>query len=214
MFTKTLLMLAGLSLLIAGCAIGRSGWVGAAGCQSLLSDTSSTAWTHCDFTRESFEETDFTEARFITGSNFFRADLQGANLSRVMLYQNEFFYVDLREADLHEANLYLSKLDNALLNNSNLEGVFFWQTDLSSADLSGASLTKAYFKFADATNANFTGANLTDALLYYTDISGANFTDADLTGASMQSAVQKGLTNPTTFCRTTMPDGSINNEGC
>ncbi|MHC8497445.1 MAG: pentapeptide repeat-containing protein [Actinomycetes bacterium] len=40
------------------------------------------------------------------------------------------------------------------------------------------------------TDANLTGANLTNANLYY----------ADLTG--------------TVFCRTTMPDGSINNSGC
>ena len=43
-------------------------------------------------------------------------------------------------------------------------------------------------------------ANLTDA-----DLRGANLTDANLSGAALDGAI---------YCKTTMPNGSINNTNC
>ncbi|MBI4318852.1 MAG: pentapeptide repeat-containing protein [Chloroflexi bacterium] len=70
------------------------------------------------------------------------------------------------------------------------------------ADLRSAVLSSANLPFAILTRANLREANL----------SGANLTGADLTGADLTGANLSG----TQFCRTTMPDSSINTtpDGC
>jgi uncharacterized protein YjbI with pentapeptide repeats len=68
---------------------------------------------------------------------------------------------------------------------------------------------------------NCTGCNLSRANLNGADLRGATFTKANLSGACLIDADFTGATfaNTTnlygaTFCRTIMPDGSINNSGC
>ncbi len=71
--------------------------------------------------------------------------------------------------------------------------------DLSGANFSHASL-EAFFK-----GTNLTGANLTDA-----DLSGSAFLEVDLQGADTEG-VDWGSA---IFCRTEMPNGTLNNSGC
>ncbi len=68
-------------------------------------------------------------------------------------------------------------------------------------DCTRCNLSRANLRGADLTGVNFTRANL----------SGACLIDADFTGATF--ANNTNLYNAV-FCRTTMPDGSVNNSGC
>src|SRR5438874_414278 len=75
-----------------------------------------------------------------------------------------------------------------------------YKTTLSGMDFSGADLTKAVLARSDLRKADLSGAKLADADLYL----------ADLTGASLDGA----KTDTARFCRTTMPDGTVNNKSC
>jgi hypothetical protein len=103
------------------------------------------------------------------------------------------------------ANLVGASLASAELNNSNLQRVDLAGSDLSSADLRSANLTGAFI-----TNANLRSA----------DLSKSNLTDVKLTGSDLTDAYLRGATaNPAIFdntirCRTTKPDGSIDNTSC
>lgn len=68
-------------------------------------------------------------------------------------------------------------------------------------DCTGCNLSRANLRGADLTGVNFTRANLSYACLI----------DADFTGAAFANNTNLFYA---TFCRTTMPDGSINNSGC
>jgi hypothetical protein len=68
-------------------------------------------------------------------------------------------------------------------------------------DCTRCNLSRANLRGADLTGVNFTRANL----------SGACLVDADFTGATFANSTN--LYNAI-FCRTTMPDGSVNNSGC
>ncbi len=72
--------------------------------------------------------------------------------------------------------------------------------DLSNTFLSGANLYKASLTGADLREADLREADLNEA-----DLRGANLYGADLRGANLRGA---------TFCKTTMPDGTINNNDC
>ena len=102
--------------------------------------------------------------------------------------------------DLQNANLYKANLTGA-----NLRDTFLYNAFLYSANLTEANLTEANLYSANLTEANLTGANLTEANLYSANLYKANLTGANLTGANLKG---------TTFCKTTMPDRSINNEDC
>ena len=71
-------------------------------------------------------------------------------------------------------------------------------TDL---DCTRCNLSYANLRGVDATGANFTRANLSYACLV----------DADLTGATIASTTNLSFA---IFCRTTMPNGNVNNSGC
>ena len=68
-------------------------------------------------------------------------------------------------------------------------------------DVRGSNLSHANFRDADAYGADFRGANL----------GGACFVDASLYGARLDASVNRG---GAIFCRTVMPDGSVNDSGC
>ena len=82
--------------------------------------------------------------------------------------------------------------------------------DCSGCDLSKANLTGANLYGADLTGANLTKAILELAILEVADLTKAILTGANLTGASLHYANLTG----TIFCRTRMPDESINDSGC
>ncbi len=82
---------------------------------------------------------------------------------------------------------------------------------LSGADLNGATLHSTNFMRSDLTGARFVGADLTAANFIWADVNQADFTDANLNGALM---VEVKNISGAVFCRTTMPDGSLNNAGC
>jgi hypothetical protein len=71
---------------------------------------------------------------------------------------------------------------------------------LENVNCTGCNLSEAGLKGADASGASFKKANLSKACLVDADLTGANLSNANLLGAI--------------FCRTTMPNGSINNSGC
>lgn len=83
----------------------------------------------------------------------------------------------------------------------NLSKCCYEGQNLAGKHFKGANLGSAVFAGATLTNANFAGANLGKACL----------ADADLTGAKINGSTNVG---GAIFCRTTMPDGSINDSGC
>ncbi|MFN8594060.1 MAG: pentapeptide repeat-containing protein [Thermomicrobiales bacterium] len=83
---------------------------------------------------------------------------------------------------------------------ANLKKCDFGGQTIENLNLSGSNLKGANLANADASGANFAKANLDGACLVEADLSGANLTGANTSGAI--------------FCRTIMPNGSINNSGC
>ena len=86
------------------------------------------------------------------------------------------------------------------LSDANLRGV----------DLTGANLIESVFDGADLRDAKLININMRDGSLYAADLRGADFTGADLTFVDMDDTLLDG----TIFCNTTMPDSTLNNEGC
>ncbi|MFN8594417.1 MAG: pentapeptide repeat-containing protein [Thermomicrobiales bacterium] len=83
---------------------------------------------------------------------------------------------------------------------ANLAKCDFSEATLSGVVCTGCNFKNASLRGATASNANFKGANFDKTCLV-----DANLTGANLTNANLSSAI---------FCRTIMPDGSINNSGC
>ena len=72
-------------------------------------------------------------------------------------------------------------------------------------DLTNANLEAMDLHGADLYYATLTGANLSKADLSQADLSGANLTGVDLREANLRGAI---------LCKTTMPDGVIDNSSC
>ena len=88
---------------------------------------------------------------------------------------------------------------------ADLSGADLCRADLKGADLSGADLSEADLVFANLSGAYPPGTDLRRANLYRADLFFADLRAADLTGTNLNGAH---------LCRTTMPDGSINNRDC
>lgn len=155
----------------------------------------------------------------LSGAKFARAKLHGADLRGVNLKNANLRGVVLRHADLRGAKLKGADFSQAAqrtrvgratptcapnCQGADLSGANLSGANLYAADLSGANLTGANLNAANLSDANLTGANLTNANLN-AYLGWANLTDANLTGADTAGAY---------ICRTTMPDGSVNNIGC
>jgi uncharacterized protein YjbI with pentapeptide repeats len=122
-----------------------------------------------------------------------KANLSGADLSRVSLRQ-----ACLREADLTGANLsqttlsgaYLlrAKLRRANLSGATLHEAFLSRANLSGANLSWASFHRANLSGADLSRADLSGANLREAHLRRASLSGANLSGVDLSRADLREA--------------------------
>jgi uncharacterized protein YjbI with pentapeptide repeats len=140
-------------------------------------------------------------------TNLQNAELQNANLSDADLKDATLAFANLtsanfKNANLKDANLVGANLTDAILINSDLENTNLADADLTDSDLTGANLTDAILTDSKMINDNngIAGANLTEA-----NLTNADLTDADLTNANLEGAI---------FCNTTMPDGTVRNDGC
>ena len=206
-------------VLLIGCANPTPAWVNQGKCKDYFDNPIRTSWMGCDFHQQDLVGVDFSTADFLAHSLFFRAKLGGANLSGVMLYYNDFQLADLSGANLSRVTFLGSHLAEAEFRDADLTDATFWRVDARGADFTGAVLVDAWFRSGtNLVSANFTGADLRDANFSNVFLKGTNFTDADLTGASgvLYQELSEGspFFEPPVFCRTTMPDGVINNEGC
>jgi hypothetical protein len=130
---------------------------------------------------------------------------QGAVLHNMRLQYANFEDADLRGVTFTGANLYRANLTRADLRAANLTA-----TNLNRASLLGAHLSDAKLVGARMIGVDLSGANLSGAALVSAELPGANLTDANLSGANLSGAI---LTDAT-LCRTTMPDGSVDDSGC
>jgi Pentapeptide repeats (8 copies) len=108
--------------------------------------------------------------------------------------------IDLSGANLSVGDLIGGKLSGASLVETDLSEADLSQADLSGAYLCGAKLNGAHFNRTDLREANLLWANLSEA-----NLSEANLFRANLRGADLENAK---------FCKTTMPDGTVNNRDC
>ncbi len=99
-------------------------------------------------------------------------------------------------------------------------GCYYGYTDMSNMDLSKANFSDVQFPYATLTSTNFAGSNLSYAQFGYAYMSNSNLSNANLTGAYMFGANLSGanmtgatLTN-IQYCKTIMPNGTINNSNC
>ena len=155
------------------------------------------------------------------GAELHRADLRGtdlefANLSGADLSAADLDSSNLNEAILHRAVLSRAGLDHARLTNADLPEAVLVHAEARHADLAGANLSAADASFAHLDRANLSGANLRSAdvhaaTLIFANLQAANLFEADLRGANLRYVTFDASTN---FCRTFMPDGSINDNGC
>jgi len=117
------------------------------------------------------------------------ADFQNANLSGAVMAKS-----NLAERPMEKRTLV-----------TNFEDANLRRTDLSGANLHLANFTNAYLR-----EANLTGADLSDAVLLLSNMKGAVLAGANLKGAKMDGA----KLDDAKFCKTVMPDGSLNDSGC
>jgi Pentapeptide repeats (8 copies) len=118
-----------------------------------------------------------------------QADLSGANLSGAKLYGANLGRANLGGADLYGAFLDGAKLGTACLRKANLSRAFLTKANLIDADLAGADLTGAGLAQANLFRTNLTGANLTKAdlplaILFKTDLTGAELAGCHIWGVS------------------------------
>jgi Pentapeptide repeats (8 copies) len=109
---------------------------------------------------------------------------------------------NLAGANLSYANMPGSNLPQVNLTGATLVGANLTQSDLSRGILVGVKAQGVIMARANLRRANLQRADLRNANLRRADLLNADLTDANLQGAS--------------FCRTTMPDGSIRSDptGC
>jgi hypothetical protein len=109
-----------------------------------------------------------------------QAQLKGAHLSRVNLWET-----DLRVANLSNADLRKAQLKGALLARAHLSGADLSEADLSEAHLGWAHLSKANLSEANLIGAHLSRANLSGANLSGADLQDAHLVETDLTGADL-----------------------------
>ena len=212
-----------IALIVSACGPDQPKWAQVGGCDS---SSDQTVHQNCTFSSFSISlqnrdiltgiDFDSVKGRTITvsGSTFMSLDMSGADLSGMWLYANNFFDMNLASADFRESTISLSNLNRSDFTNANFEEVTFRRSIATSVNLTNAKLKGAWLNGTDFSQASFVGADLRDALFSQgTIFGGADFTDADLTGATFKplSLLDE---ETATYCRTTMPDGTINNRDC
>jgi hypothetical protein len=130
----------------------------------------------------------------LQGTGWFKAELEGVNLSGVRLPDSNFEEANLTYADLRNASLVDAKLSGARLRGANLRGAdlsraFLEDADLRGADLSGADLTAAVLMGANVNGkTKLSRANFTEAVLLGLKIDGADLSRADIAKARLEEA--------------------------
>lgn len=119
--------------------------------------------------------------------------------------------IDMSAAPLAKAYLKYVQLSKAVLNGANLTRTDLTGADLTRTKLIEANLIRATLTGADLTGADLSRANLTNANLTNADLREANLFEADLTGANLREVRNR---NAAKFCKTTMPDGTVNDRDC
>ena len=147
---------------------------------------------------------------FIRFQNFNNADLSG-----VIAVDAFFFESTTMEAVFDNADLTKVGTENSTMRGASFVGATFVEgsiksTNLRMANFSGANLTDTVFTGSTLSGATFAGAILINVVFDHTGLSDVDMTDADLTGAAFNGTDISSVI----FCRTTMPDGTLNNEGC
>jgi uncharacterized protein YjbI with pentapeptide repeats len=137
---------------------------------------------------------------------FDAANFSGANLSRAFMARAHCAGANLAGADMRRAVLVRSHLVGADASRANLSG-----TDMTDANLAGINLHGAKLSRAMVANADLRGANVSGAHLAGADFSFSNLTDASFIGATVSAAT---TFFEVTYCRTVMPDGTVNNANC
>ena len=108
----------------------------------------------------------------------------------------------LSESDISDNyNEEVKKSLKKLISTGNCKECPFVGVDISGKDLKNKDLSRA----------TLNGADLTGANLSHTNLSGATFTVANLTNSSLDLVTNM---SGVIFCKTTMPDGTINNSDC
>lgn len=123
----------------------------------------------------------------------------------------------LTDLNNDQISLAASPLDKAYLAhislpNANLSGATLVNSNLIGANLNGANLSGAKLSTATLASANLKKANLSNTVLTGANLIAADLTEANLSGATIDLndiQVKKAL-----FCRTVLPDGTLNNSNC
>ena len=121
----------------------------------------------------------------VSAANFKGVDLSGANLRDILIVSSRILESDFSAADLADA-----RVSNSDLSGSNFSGATLDRVHFTTVDLSGTLFKNAKIDLGTATNVNLTDANF----------QGAKITDSWVEFRQ--------------FCRTVMPDGSIDNSAC
>jgi uncharacterized protein YjbI with pentapeptide repeats len=120
----------------------------------------------------------------LEGAGLNKANLRGAHLARVNLFE-----ANLSKANLSSAFFYGANLDAANFDGANLSGASFTKAHLWAAHLSKANLRGASFFEANLSRADLSGQDLRDASLTTANLSGANLSGANLSGAYLEEAI-------------------------
>src|SRR5215472_2846006 len=156
----------------------------------------------CDLSGANFKRHDLAGAdltgAILDGANFHDANLSGAHLAGAHLTAANLNKADLRRADLsgahlHDALLYAANLDAARLPGADMTDAFmgtarFTRSDLTKTILRNVDLRKARLADAILTGADLSNAALDFAVLRAAKLDGAMLADARLIGAEGEEA--------------------------
>jgi uncharacterized protein YjbI with pentapeptide repeats/outer membrane protein assembly factor BamB len=115
-------------------------------------------------------------------------DLDGVNLTKLPLADEDLSYSSLRDADLAGSNIHGIDLSHGDLTGANLKGTVLSWANLQAATLTGVNAADASLSGAHLGAVSLTKANLANATLTGADLSDANLSQANLTNANLHSA--------------------------
>ena len=150
----------------------------------------------------------------VAHSRFSRVILRGADMSNMWLLHVDLTSSNLSDADLHNTLITLSNLGFSNFSGANLQGVSIVRSMAAGVNFSNANLAGAVFSGTELRKPRFVGANLQSVTFSVgTTLHRADFTGANLTGATFNppSLLEE---ETSIYCRTTMPDGTLNNRDC
>ena len=147
---------------------------------------------------------------FIRQQTLDRADMTRATIVNPFFLESSAIVAVFVDADMTDVGMDNVVMREADFIGATLAGANIVNTNLRLANFAGADLTGARLVGAVLSGGDLTGANLSGATLDRTGVADADFTDANLAGATI---VRMSLSDAI-LCRTTMPDGTLNNDGC